>query len=1038
MKELLIFLVAAACAAACGGKNGNGCDGACEEGLTRCSGNAVQTCEDHDGDGCADWGGDTPCTGGQTCVAGVCTGPCTDECELSDVRCAGEAVQSCWDYDGNGCLEWGGDSACPAGQTCRDGRCVTDCTDECTPATQRCQGNAVQVCDDYDGDGCAEWGADTPCAAGETCQYGICFEEGSIAFYVSPAGSDAWSGHLPEPDPTGTDGPLLTMAGARDAIRALKDEGPLSGPVRVLMRGGTYPVEEPVELLPEDSGTSETPITYEAFPGETPVISGGRAVTGFAVEGDRWTVAIPAVAAGAWDFAALWVDGGRRPRAAKPNDDYLTTAGTADPPNQAFRFSPGDIESWSNPGDVIVEVFHSWATSLHHIQSVDTAGGVVTFTGPAAWAFEYWGPSQRYRVENVFEELDAPGEWYLDRSTGVLTYLPLPGEDPAAAQVVAPVSGQLIVMRGEPAAGIFVANIALRGLTLMHTDWQPPPEGSSAPQAAIDLGGALEVTGGRSISIEQCRIGHVGTYAVWLRSGTQRSEVTQTEMADLGGGGVRIGETSSGPTAEEEAGGNRVDNCFIHDGGVIQSAAVGVWIGRSSNNEVTHNEICDLDYTGVSVGWSWGYEASSAHHNIVADNHIHDIGRRVLSDMGGVYTLGISSGTEVKHNRIHDVFSFGYGGWGLYNDEGSTDILLRDNLVYNTKSGGYHQHYGRDNQVLNNILAFSHTGQIRRSREEEHNSFSFMRNIVVYNNGWLLDGTWENGNFVMDANVYWDLFRSNAVFGCMTLAEWQAAGHDPTSVAADPLFADAGGLDFTLDPASPALALGFTPFDLESFGLYGDPAWTALPAGIDRPENPLPSPAPDPFSDGFETTPVGENAADAVTWGETAAATIRVTDEAAATGSRSLKFQDAPGLDYSWNPHLWYVPGITGGEVRGRFSVRLGSGAVFYHEWRDARSPYHAGPSIFILADGSLTAGGVTIGAVARDEWVTFEITCDAGMTGDGLYDMTVTSPSLGTQNFTGLGTPGAAICGLEWLGFVSNADAATVMYLDDVSFQAL
>ena len=283
-----------------------------------------------------------------------------------------------------------------------------------------------------------------------------------------------------------------------------------------------------------------------------------------------------------------------------------------------------------------------------------------------------------------------------------------------------------------------------------------------------------------------------------------------------------------------------VDNNWIHDGGKKYPAAVGVIIQRSSYNTVSHNEISDIYYTGVSLGWSWGYQPSSANHNVIEYNHIHDIGKYVLSDMGGIYSLGISPGSVERYNLIHDVYSYSYGGWGLYTDEGSSDMLLENNVVYNCKTGGFHQHYGKENRVQNNIFAFATEANIIRSRDEEHISFFFEHNIIIFDNGKPLGSTWKNGKFDMNFNCWWDTAHPDFTFGIggdvqKTFAEWQAAGHDTQSIVADPLFENAAARDFRLKPESPAITkLGFKPIDISTAGLYGDAAWVDGPKRVTR------------------------------------------------------------------------------------------------------------------------------------------------------------------------------------------------------------
>ena len=306
----------------------------------------------------------------------------------------------------------------------------------------------------------------------------------------------------------------------------------------------------------------------------------------------------------------------------------------------------------------------------------------------------------------------------------------------------------------------------------------------------------------------------------------------------MAAGGIRVGGGKETSPPWDRTRNNRITDNWLHHYGQDFPSAVGVLLTDTEGNTVAHNHIHDGGYTGVSIGWVWGYQRSVSQNNRVEFNHIHHIGG-VLSDMGGIYTLGVSPGTVIRNNHIHDVDANHYGGWGIYHDEGSTHLLVENNVVHHTKFAPFNIHFAKEVTVRNNIFALGKLEQASRGRAEPHKSVFFENNIVYWREGELLSKNWKDvpytfhahpkdksgtqtltNTFEFDWNLYFNptKTRDEVKWAGGTWAEWQKRGKDRHSQYADPLFVNPEQGDFTLRPESPAFALGFQPIDLSQVG----------------------------------------------------------------------------------------------------------------------------------------------------------------------------------------------------------------------------
>ena len=870
----------------------------------------------------------------------------------------------------------------------------------------------------------------------------------ALDLHVAPGGNDAWSGRLARPNAARNDGPVATLTGARDALRKIRAGGPLNEPVRILVGAGRYTITGPLVLTPEDSGSAASPVSYQAGSGTKPVFSGGREIGGFELwQNGIWRTRVPEAADNKWYFEQLFVNDRRAVRARTPNkfffymlniDEEVLQAGVsrkAAKARQTVTTRPGDLQSLAGLRelhDVNLVAYHNWDNTRRFIDAIDVSEHTLMTTGEGMKSWNPWKRNTPFVLENYLGALDEPGEWFLARD-GMLYYKPMPGENMKRARVVAPVAEKFLVIQGDPAAGKWVAYVSFKGLSFHHAQWLTPPTGFEASQAAAPIDAVVQIDGARQVTLEECEIGHIGTYGVWFRNGCRDCALRHSFIHDFGAGGVRIGETSIAASEAGRTGHITIDNNIIQHGGRIFPCAVGVWIGHSGDNQVTHNEIADLFYTGISVGWRWGYAESPAKRNTIAFNHVHHLGWGVLSDMGGIYTLGPSEGTVVNNNVFHDIYSYSYGGWGLYTDEGSTGIVLENNLVYNVKNGGFHQHYGKENIIRNNILAFSKLYQVQATRVENHLSFTFENNLVYWDTGHLLQGPWDKVNHVMRSNCYWNVSGGKVDFVGLPLDAWQAKGQDQGSIIADPLFMDAARHDFRLKPGSPALKLGFKPFDYTKAGVYGDAAWIKQAAKATFPPLEIaPEPPPLAIHDTFESVPVGKLPTDIEAHVEGKGDAIAVTEETAASGKRSLKITDAPGLQQTFNPHLVYPVNYSEGPVRCAFDLRIEPGVLLAFGWRDYTEAAYQTGAQFEIRDGKLYLDAKPVLDLPVGQWIHFEIAAGLGKADNGRWDLAVTLPGQAPRLFARQTFQNAKFKKLTWVGFSSNATSKTVFYLDN------
>lgn len=698
----------------------------------------------------------------------------------------------------------------------------------------------------------------------------------AATLHVATTGSDKSDGSLAHP--------LATLEGARDAIRLrLKSR---REPMTVLVRGGLYARDKTLSFAAADSGAKAAPIAFRAYGKEKPVIIGGRRILGF----KPYKGAILQADVGAQGFKdiyfrQLFFNGKRQQMARYPNFDaanpygggWAYVAGKSIPlyedvPGESRRelhFQPADARAWAHPeeGEVMIFPRFNWWNNILPITSIDRDRQTMTLGADASYAIR---PGDRYYVRNLMEELDAPGEWYLDKKTATLYFWP--PSDIEKATVYAPTLETILDMTG-------VSNIEWRGFTF-----------ECAEGTAIKLNDCTDcLMSGNTIRNVSGRADW-GLSAIAVQGGAHDG-VVGNDIYEVGGNAIALdgGDRKTLVPARHYA-----DNNYIHHTGVFFKQGVGVMVS-GVGNRVSHNLIHDCPRFAIS--WS-------GNDHTIELNHLRHLCLET-SDTGAIYSWNVDwtmRGTQMNYNFIHDVLGYGRKdgtgpwtspdfSWGIYLDDGTCGVRVYGNIIARAELGGVHIHGGRDNSIENNIIVGGTRQQMTYSGYTEKEPHfpemtkkyqetivntayqkypelaamdlalgyqmagnSFLHNIVMYREA--------NAKLYAFSNLPYDKTKSD--FNIIQhwkqplrvdvpnapedkqWDEWKKLGFDTHSVLADPLFVDAARDDYRLRPNSPALALGFKPIPINRIGPYRDErraSWPIVEAQGAR-EKPLISQSP--------------------------------------------------------------------------------------------------------------------------------------------------------------------------------------------------
>ena len=557
--------------------------------------------------------------------------------------------------------------------------------------------------------------------------------------WISPKGSDFNDGTRQSPKATLTS----ALRQAREWRRT--EDNRIQGGITIYMEGGTYAFHEPVFIRPEDSGTKESPTIIRSVGDEKVILSGGISIKGWKKQGKVWVADVPAFNGRPLDFRQLWVNGKKAVRARDVEDfEKMNRICSVDEKNEILYVPAVSIRRLiDNKGNLKAKyaemVLHQmWCVANLRIRSVEVQGdsAAIRFHQPESRIqFEHpWprpmvttdGHNSAFYLTNARELQDVPGEWYHDIDARKIYYYPREGEKMQEAKVIVPAVETLV--RVEGTVDRPVCHIRFEKITFSYTTWMRPSEKGHVPlQAGMYLtdgyridpkmqrnylnhpldnqgwlgrpAAAVRVVAARQIDFERCRFEHLGSTGLDYEEAVQGGVVRGCLFRDIAGNGLLVGSFS--PAAHEThlpydpadrrevCTQQQINNCYFTEIGNEDWGCLAIAAGYVGDINIEHNEISEVPYSGISLGWGWTQTVNCMRNNRVHANLIHHYAKHMY-DVAGIYTLGSQPKSYVTENCVHSIYKPGYvhdpNHWFyLYTDEGSSFITVRDNWTEGEK-----------------------------------------------------------------------------------------------------------------------------------------------------------------------------------------------------------------------------------------------------------------------------------------------------------------------------------------------------------------